>query len=450
MTEISQKRQYFGTDGIRGLANTPPITAEVIVKLAMAAASVFRRGPHRHTVVIGKDTRLSGYMIESALEAGFTSMGFNVILLGPIPTPAVAFLTKSLRADLGVMISASHNPYPDNGIKFFGPDGHKLSDTIELSIEQRMATDILLPPHKELGRAKRLDDAPGRYIEFAKSTFPKELRLDGLKIVVDCANGAAYKVAPDIFWELGAEIIPLGVYPDGFNINKGCGATDPTLAAKIVQEYDADLAVILDGDADRLILVDERGKIVDGDQILAMIATYLYEKGDLQGGGVVSTVMANLGLERYLKTLGLNLIRSSVGDRYVISSMMAEGMNIGGEPSGHIILRDFSTTGDGILAALYVLAILRKSGELLSQTANLFKPVPQINYTLPVDTFMAIESPSAKNFLKQAHEIIGNTGTLLVRVSGTENSLRLMAQGDDEELLHEAIDFLIKKLRIFT
>jgi phosphoglucosamine mutase len=365
-------RSLFGTDGIRGTANVPPMTAETALKVAMAAAMEFRRGDHRHLVVIGKDTRLSGYMLEPALTAGFISMGLDVTLVGPVPTPAVAFLTRSLRADMGLMISASHNPYEDNGIKLFGPDGHKLSDEVEAAIEARVNGSPAenLVPAAQLGRARRLDDAAGRYIEAVKATFPRGLRLEGLRIVVDCANGAAYRVAPTVLWELGAEVIPVAVAPDGFNINRECGATHPRRMQEEVVAKRADIGLALDGDADRLIVCDERGRIIDGDQIMALIAKRLHEAGALKGGAVVATVMSNLGLERYLTRHGIGLLRTPVGDRYVVERMRAEGYNVGGEQSGHIVLGDHGTTGDGLVAALQVLAAMQETGEPASSSAS--------------------------------------------------------------------------------
>ncbi|MEM7172523.1 MAG: phosphoglucosamine mutase, partial [Pseudomonadota bacterium] len=376
------KRKLFGTDGIRGRANQEPITACTALAIAQSAGIEFRRGNHRHKVVIGKDTRLSGYLLEPALTAGFISVGMDVVLLGPLPTPAVGMLARSLRADLGVMISASHNPYQDNGIKIFGPDGYKLSDEVETSIETRVINggeDLAasLAPSERLGQAKRLDDALGRYIEFVKYTFPRHLRLDGLKIVVDCANGAAYKVAPNVLYELGAEVIPLAVEPNGFNINRNCGATSPSAMCEAVVAHGADLGIALDGDADRLILADETGRIVDGDQVMALIATSWAKQSRLARDGLVSTVMSNLGLEYHMKGLGLELIRTPVGDRYVVEHMRAEGYNIGGEQSGHIVLSDYATTGDGLIAALQVLAVIVERGERTSQVSRVFDPLPQ-------------------------------------------------------------------------
>ena len=372
-------RKYFGTDGIRGAANKGAVTPGIVLRLALAAGEVFRRGNHRHRVVIGKDTRLSGYMLEPALASGFTAMGMDVMLVGPMPTPAVAMLTRSLRADVGVMISASHNPYLDNGIKLFGPDGYKLSDDQEKEIESLMdAGGFELADGKELGRATRLEDAPGRYIEFVKQTFPKRLRLDGLKVVVDCANGSAYRVAPKVFHELGADVIPVATNPDGTNINQDCGATSPTIMSEQVVAHGANLGISLDGDADRLIIADEQGQILDGDQVMALIASSWQVAGRLRGGGVVATVMSNLGFERFLSGLGLELVRTAVGDRNVVDYMRIHDHNVGGEQSGHIILNDFSTTGDGLIAALQVLAAVIENDRPVSQACYLFEPLPQV------------------------------------------------------------------------
>src|SRR5215210_197508 len=370
-------RKFFGTDGIRGLTNSDPMTAETALRVGQAAGAHFLRGDHRHRVVIGKDTRLSGYMMESALVAGFASVGMDVVLLGPMPTPAVAMLTRSMRADLGVMISASHNAFFDNGIKLFGPDGYKLSDEAERSIERRLAKKPTLAKAELIGRAKRIDDARGRYIHFAKSTFPDRLRLDGLKIVVDCANGAAYHVAPEALWELGADVIPLGVRPDGLNINDECGSTHPELLQETVVSSGADIGLALDGDADRLIVVDEKGRVIDGDQLMALVATGYARRGELKGGAVVATVMSNLGLEHRLAKDGIGLKRTAVGDRYVLEEMRASGCNVGGEQSGHIILTDYATTGDGLVAGLQVLAALVEQGKPASELLDQFEPVPQ-------------------------------------------------------------------------
>ena len=438
-------RRFFGTDGIRGTANTEPMTAATALKVGMAAGSQFIRGDHRHRVVIGKDTRLSGYMLEPALVAGFIAVGMDVVLVGPMPTPAVAMLTRSLRADLGVMISASHNPYQDNGIKLFGPDGYKLSDEVELEIEARIeqGADESLAPAHALGRAQRLDDAQGRYIEFAKNTFPRGLSLAGLKIVVDCANGAAYRVAPTVLWELGAEVVPLGVSPDGFNINKGCGSTHvEPLQARVLAEG-ADLGIALDGDADRLILVDELGRIVDGDQLMAVVAEQALASGTLRGGGVVATVMSNLGLERHLGNLGLSLARTQVGDRYVVEHMRRHGFNLGGEQSGHIVLSDFSTTGDGLIAALQVLAMIAQSEHPASQVCRRFSPLPQVLKSLRHGGGDVLGLPVVKAAIAAAEQRLGRTGRLLIRKSGTEPLIRVMAEGEDAVLVEDVVDGLI-------
>ena len=427
-------RKLFGTDGIRGTANHEPVTARTALEVAMAAGAQFTRGDHRHLVVIGKDTRLSGYMLEPALTAGFIAVGMDVVLLGPLPTPAVAMLTRTLRADLGVMISASHNPFEDNGIKLFGPDGYKLSDEVEAEIEARldagMAND--LAPSAELGRARRLDDAVGRYIEFVKYSFPKGLRLEGLKIVVDCAHGAAYRVAPDVLYELGAEVVPFAVEPDGTNINDACGAVSPqSMQQKVVAEG-ADLGIALDGDADRLIVACERGDLVDGDQLMALVARTWTETGSLRGGGIVTTVMSNLGLERFLETLGLRLFRTPVGDRYVVEAMRARDCNVGGEQSGHIVLSDHATTGDGLIAALQVLAALVGTGRPASELLRLFAPLPQLLRNVRFNGGAPLESDRVKNAIQDAEAELTGTGRLLIRPSGTEPVIRVMAEGEDE------------------
>lgn len=432
------KRQYFGTDGIRGTANSVPMTAEIALKVGMAAGHLFNRGDHKHRVVIAKDTRLSGYMIENALTSGFLSVGMDVLLFGPLPTPAVAFLTRAMRADLGVMISASHNAYQDNGLKLFGPDGYKLSDEIELAIEDAMHKDMLplLAAPQKIGRAKRIDDAPGRYIELVKSTFPKHLRLDGLKIVVDCANGAGYVVGPIILWELGAEVVSIGVSPNGININSECGSTHPgALAARVVEEG-ADLGIALDGDADRLVMVDEKGHVVDGDQLMAMIATRWQKTGELQGGGIVSTIMANLGLETYLSSLGLTLHRSKVGDRYVMEKMRETGCTLGGEPSGHIIMSQYSTTGDALIAALQVLAVLLESGKKMSEAARCFTPAPQVLKNVRYSGKSPIEHPDVMKAIEAAQAALGERGRVITRASGTEPLIRVMVEGPDEQTIH--------------
>ena len=434
--------KMFGTDGIRGTANIDPMTAEVALKVGLAAGKIFTRGDHRHTVVIGKDTRLSGYMFEPALAAGFISMGMDVIMAGPIPTPAVAMLTRSLRADLGVMISASHNAFEDNGIKLFGPDGFKLSDITESQIEALVSenhSNVLATPDK-LGRAKRLDDAEGRYIEFAKNTFPKGLRLDGLKIVVDCANGAAYKAAPAALWELGGDVFSLGVSPDGFNINKDCGSTNTDLMRQAVVSQDADLGIALDGDADRLIIADQNGDIIDGDQIIALVANSWQRDRRLRGGGVVGTVMSNLGLENYLKGIGLSFDRTKVGDRYVAEHMIEHGFNVGGEQSGHILLTDYNTTGDGLIAALEVLASLVQSGKKASEICRSFEAFPQVLRNVRYTNVSPLEAKIVKDAIEEGEARLGLTGRLLVRQSGTEHIIRVMAEGEDAKLIDEIVD----------
>ncbi len=435
-------RKLFGTDGIRGTANIDPMTAEVALKVGMAAGQIFTRGDHRHTVVIGKDTRLSGYMLEPALTAGFIGMGMDVIMVGPMPTPAIAMLTRSLRADLGVMISASHNAFEDNGIKLFGPDGYKLSDATEAQIEALVAEGSTreLAPVAELGRAKRLEDAEGRYIEFAKNTFPKGLRLDGLKIVIDCANGAAYKAAPAALWELGADVVRLGVSPDGFNINKDCGSTNTDLMRETVVMQGADLGIALDGDADRVIIADEQGNSVDGDQIMALVSEAWRRSTRLLGGGIVSTVMSNLGLEKYLNSIGLSLVRTQVGDRHVVEHMRQNGFNVGGEQSGHIVLNDYNTTGDGLIAALEVLAVLVQSGKKASEVCRLFDPYPQLLRNVRFGGAMPLDAKPVKEAVKDGEARLGDTGRLLIRASGTEPLIRVMAEGEDENLIAEIVD----------
>lgn len=437
-------RHLFGTDGVRGKVNQEPMTAPTLLKLAIAAAMQFKRGNHRHHVVIGKDTRLSGYMIEPALTSGFVSMGMDVTLLGPLPTPAVAMLTRSLRADLGVMISASHNPFDDNGVKLFGPDGNKLSDETEMQIEKLMQNDMqqfLIDP-KHFGRATRLDDAKGRYIEFVKNSFPKGLRLDGLKIVIDCAEGAAYKVAPAVLWELGAEVISMGTKPDGFNINKKCGAVAPEAMMESVVLHNADLGIALDGDADRLILADEKGARVDGDQIMALIAKSWKQSGLLRGDGIVATVMSNLGLERFLEKENIKLHRAAVGDRYVVEQMAKTGCNLGGEQSGHIVMSDFNTTGDGLVAALQILAMLVQTKKKASEALRVFTPVPQKLTNVRVTTTTILEEGKVKDAIAAAEQRLGKQGRLLVRKSGTEPLIRVMAEGDDEALVNSIVSDL--------
>ena len=441
-------RKLFGTDGIRGTANLEPVTAETALAVAMAAGAQFTRGDHRHRVVIGKDTRLSGYLLEPALTAGFIAMGMDVVILGPMPTPAVAMLTRSLRADLGVMISASHNPYHDNGIKLFGPDGYKLSDEVEQAIEERV--DNGPPdraPSERLGRARRLDDALGRYIEFVKNSFPRGLRLEGLKVVIDCANGAAYRVAPTVLYELGADVVPVGVEPDGFNINKSCGATDPTSLQEAVVAHGADLGVALDGDADRVILTDEAGRIVDGDQLMGLIAGSWQASGALAGGGVVATVMSNLGLERHLQGLGLALHRTPVGDRYVVEDMRARGCNVGGEQSGHIVLSDYTTTGDGLIAALQMLAVLVRSERPASEVMQVFRPLPQLLKNVRFNGGAPLEEDGVKAAIRDAERTLGETGRLLIRKSGTEPVVRVMAEGEDAALVVQVVDGLVATIR---
>tara|TARA_R110000824_G_scaffold390760_4_gene587608 strand:+ start:26223 stop:27569 length:1347 start_codon:yes stop_codon:yes gene_type:complete len=434
-------RKYFGTDGIRGKANEGAMTAETALRVGMAAGRVFRRGDHRHRVVIGKDTRLSGYMLEPALTAGFTSMGMDVFLFGPLPTPAVAMLTRSLRADLGVMISASHNSFQDNGIKLFGPDGFKLSDEIELEIEHHIDNGLTdeLAGSRDLGRAKRIDDAQARYIEHVKHSFPRDLTLEGLRIVIDCANGAAYKVAPAVLYELGAEVVTVGVAPDGFNINEDCGSTAPQRLCATVRERRADIGIALDGDADRLIICDETGHIIDGDQIMALIAKSWKAAGKLSAPGIVSTVMSNLGLERYLGGLGLDLIRTQVGDRYVVEHMRAHGFNVGGEQSGHIVLKDFGTTGDGLVAALQVLAALKLENKPVSELCHLFDPLPQLLKNVRFKKGEPLNEKDVKAAISDGEARLGASGRLVIRKSGTEPLIRVMGEGDDEKLVKSVV-----------
>ena len=426
-------RSYFGTDGIRGTSNAWPMDAATVLKVGMAAGARYRRGGHRHRVVVGKDTRLSGYMIEQALTAGFLSAGMDVFLFGPLPTPAVAMLTRSMRADLGVMISASHNLFQDNGIKIFGPDGYKLSDADEREIEALInsADAIALAKPDRLGRAKRIEDAQARYIEFVKRTFPRDLTLSGLRIVVDCANGAAYRVAPVALWELGAEVIPIGVEPNGFNINDGCGSTAPEKLQEKVRETRADIGVALDGDADRVILVNEKGEVVNGDQLMALIATTWQEGGQLKGGGVVATVMSNLGLERFLAGRGLELARTRVGDRYVVEHMRACGCNVGGEQSGHLVLTDFGTTGDGLVAALQVLAPVVQKGRPVSEVTSLFAPLPQVLKGVRYRGQSPLADEGVMRAVEAVREQLGDRGRVLVRASGTEPVIRVMVEGED-------------------
>ena len=436
------KRAYFGTDGIRGEANRHPMTAEVALRVGMAAGKTFMsKDERRHLVVIGKDTRLSGYMIEPALVAGFTSVGMDVRLFGPLPTPGVAMMTRSLRADLGVMISASHNAFSDNGIKLFGPDGYKLSDEKELEIEALMDEGLqqnLVGPGA-LGRVQRIDDSQARYVEIAKATFPRRLNLSGMRIVIDCANGASYKVAPAALYELGAEVIPVGVAPTGFNINEECGSTHPAAMQKAVKEYRADIGIALDGDADRLVICDEKGTVVDGDQIMALIAAEWAKRDLLRGGGLVATVMSNLGLERFLGAKGLKLERTQVGDRYVMAKMREAGFNVGGEQSGHLILSDFSTTGDGLLAALQVLAVLKESDKPMSALARQFEPAPQLLENVRFSGGKPLENEAVKKAIADAEEKLKGAGRLVIRPSGTEPLIRIMAEGDDAKLVQQLV-----------
>jgi len=435
-------RQLFGTDGIRGQTNTHPMTADIALKVGMAAGHMFTNGDRRHRVVIGKDTRLSGYVIESALVSGFTSVGMDVVQLGPIPTPAVAMLVRSLRADLGVMISASHNPYQDNGIKIFGPDGYKLSDEVEEQIEAHVNgnMDELLAKPDRIGQARRIEGVYDRYVEFAKRTLDRTISLSGLKVVVDCANGAAYRVAPAALWELGAEVVALGVNPDGRNINRECGSTVPETVCRKVRESGAHVGIALDGDADRVVIADENGRVVDGDQILAVIAASWREAHRLQGNGIVATVMSNLGLERYLDGLGLTLTRTRVGDRYVVEEMRRSGHNVGGEQSGHVVLSDYTTTGDGLLTALQVLGVVVHSGKPVSEVCRRFEPVPQKLKSIRYAGGNPLENDSVKGTVEANRLRLGNSGRLVIRPSGTEPVIRVMAEGDDQGLVTQVVD----------
>jgi len=434
-------RRLFGTDGIRGTANSEPMTPETALKVAMAVGECFHNGTHKHLVVIGKDTRLSGYMLEPALTAGFITMGMDVVLVGPLPTPAIAMLTRSLRADIGVVISASHNPFADNGIKLFGPDGYKLSDELEAKIEQALDSGpTRRAAASELGRAKRLEDAGGRYIEFVKQSFPKGLRLDGLRVVVDCAHGAAYKVAPTVFWELGAEVFSIGVAPDGLNINRECGALAPEQMRREVLARRADIGIALDGDADRLIVADEHGVILDGDQLMGLIATNLARSGRLSGDALVATVMSNFGLERCLAAQGIGMHRTAVGDRYVVEKMRGLGCNLGGEQSGHIILSDYATTGDGLIAALQVLAAIVETGRQASEVCRVFEPVPQLLRNVRFGKGRPLESRRVRQAIAEGEARLGAGGRLVIRNSGTEPVIRVMAQGEDEALLAAVVD----------
>ena len=437
-------RKYFGTDGVRGRANSGSMTADMALRIGMAAGNLYRRGSHRHRVVIGKDTRLSGYMIENALTSGLLAAGMDVFLFGPVPTPAVSMLTRSMRADLGIMISASHNPFADNGIKIFGPDGFKLSDGEEEAIEAMLddASLMSLAAPEKIGRAKRIEDAQARYIEFAKRTFPKDMTLDGLRVVIDTANGAAYKVAPTALWELGAEVIQIGNEPDGMNINAECGSTHPQAMCAKVKELRADIGIALDGDADRVIIADDRGQVVDGDQLMALIATSWAARGELRGGGLVATIMSNLGLERFLSDQKLTLARTKVGDRYVVEHMRAHGFNVGGEQSGHIVLSDFSTTGDGLLAALQVLSEVKRRNKPVSEVCNLFRPLPQVLKNVKFRAGAPLQDAGVRQSIAEAEAMLGNAGRLVIRPSGTEPVIRVMAEGDDEGLVSRIVDDL--------
>ncbi|MBM5782301.1 MAG: phosphoglucosamine mutase [Pelagibacterales bacterium] len=445
-------RKYFGTDGIRGTANKFPMTAEIALKVGMAIGAKFIDGDHRHRVVIGKDTRLSGYVIEPALTAGLAAVGMDVFLVGPVPTPAVSMLTRSIRADIGIMISASHNPYYDNGIKIFTRDGHKLSDKLESEIEALIDGDITphLAESKNFGRVKRLDDASNRYIEFVKNSFPKDKTLNGLKIVVDCANGASYNIAPKIFWELGADVVEIGTDPNGFNINQNCGSTHPEELCKKVIEEKADIGIALDGDADRLLIVDEKGKAVDGDKLIALIAEKLHNEGNLKGDTVVITQMSNLALENYLSYIGVSTTRVQIGDRYVLEEMKKSGYNFGGEQSGHIVLSDYSTTGDGLIAALQVLSIICENKKPVSQIMNLFEPFPQLlkNIRFDKNSKNPLELDVVKNFINQKQNELDLNGRILVRKSGTENLIRVMAEGKNQEQIFKIVDDIIEKINI--
>ncbi|WP_127142456.1 phosphoglucosamine mutase [Pelagibacterium montanilacus] len=441
-------RKFFGTDGIRGLANGEKLTPELALRVGMATGLAFRRGDYTHRVVIGKDTRRSGYMLEYALSAGFTAVGMDVLLLGPMPTPAVAMLTRSLRADIGVMISASHNPYDDNGIKLFRPDGYKLSDSFELEIEKLIDADLSerLARGRNVGRIRRIEEARTRYVEYAKRTLPREIDFTGLRVVVDCANGAAYKTAPEVLWELGAEVIPIGVAPDGFNINDGYGSTAPAALIDKVKEMRADIGIALDGDADRVLVVDEKGEVVDGDQLMAVIASSWHRRGQLQGQGVVATVMSNLGLQRYLDGLGLSLERTKVGDRYVLEAMRAKGFNVGGEQSGHIILSDFTTTGDGLVAALQLLSVVREEGKPVSEICHKFEPVPQLLQNVRYQRGKPLEDKSIKQLIADSEARLGSGGRLIIRESGTEPVIRVMGEGDDAVLVNKVVGDIVSAI----
>ncbi len=442
--ETKHERKYYGTDGIRGRANGI-ITPDLAQRVGQAAGLMFQRGDYRHRVVIGKDTRLSGYMIENALVAGFTSVGMDVLLLGPIPTPAVAMLTRSMRCDLGVMISASHNPYEDNGIKLFGPDGFKLSDDVELEIEALIDSDLTrrLAGSATLGRAKRIESVHARYIEFAKRTLPRQLDLGGMRVVVDCANGAGYKVAPETLWELGAEVMSIGVDPNGFNINHEVGSTSPDALIHKVRELRADVGIALDGDADRVLIVDEKGHKVDGDQLMGIVARSWHEDGRLSQPGIVATIMSNLGLERYLGGLGLGLVRTAVGDRYVLEHMRAHGFNLGGEQSGHIIMSDYTTTGDGLIAALQALAVVKRMGKPVSEVCHCFEPLPQVLKNVRYKSGKPLQEASVIKAIEAGRERLGAEGRLVIRPSGTEPVIRVMAEGDNSDLVNRVVDDVV-------
>jgi phosphoglucosamine mutase len=433
-------RRFFGTDGIRGRTNEMPMTAAMAQRVGQAAGAHFLRGDHRHRVVIGKDTRLSGYMMETALISGFTSVGMDVVMVGPVPTPAVAMLARSMRADLGVMISASHNKFADNGIKLFGPDGYKLSDADEAKIEKLLDEEPRLVPAEQIGRSKKIEDARGRYIHYAKTTFPEHLRLDGLKVVIDCAHGAAYQTAPSALWELGAEVVALGINPNGLNINDGCGSTDTSLISRTVVETGADIGLALDGDADRLIVVDEKGRVIDGDQMMALIGASWHRRGILRGGGVVATIMSNLGLERYFQGLGLTLERTKVGDRYVLETMRAKGFNVGGEQSGHIILTDFGTTGDGLVAGLQVLAELVIANKPASEMLRQFEPLPQLLKNVRFKGKSPLDKDGVQAAIADGEARLNGKGRVVIRKSGTEPLIRIMAEGEDEGLVAQVVD----------
>jgi phosphoglucosamine mutase len=438
-------RRYFGTDGIRGLSNRFPMTPDLAMRVGIAAGTLFRRGGHRHRVVIGKDTRLSGYMLENAMVAGFTAAGLDAFVLGPIPTPAVAMLTRSLRCDLGVMISASHNPFADNGIKLFGPDGYKLSDDLESQIEELLEKDIYgqLASAHDIGRAKRIDGVHDRYIEFAKRTLPRDVTLHGLRVAIDCANGAAYKVAPAVLWELGAEVVTIGNEPNGTNINLECGSTHPDALQKKVHETRADIGIALDGDADRVIIVDENGTVIDGDQLMAVVAETWAQDGTLRGNGIVATVMSNLGLERFLGDKGLSLARTKVGDRYVVEHMRSHDFNVGGEQSGHIVLSDYGTTGDGLVAALQILSAVKRTGRTVSELCHRFEPVPQLLRNVRFSGGKPLEDATVKQAIADAEADLAKSGRLVIRPSGTEPLIRVMAEGDDKEQVERIVNGLV-------